>query len=51
MSTELDLSRRAETVSAPQSVNLAGLSLPRIRERLEEIGVEKRKVKMRANQI
>ena len=51
MSTELDLSRRAETVSAPQPVNLAGLSLPRIRERLEEIGVEKRKVKMRANQI
>ena len=51
MSTELDLSRRSVDQADAAPVNLAGLSLERLRARMTEIGVEPRKVKMRANQI
>ncbi|MBB36449.1 MAG: 23S rRNA (adenine(2503)-C(2))-methyltransferase RlmN [Hirschia sp.] len=51
MSTELDLSRRSASAAPATPVNLAGLGIERLRTRLAEIGIEPRKVKMRANQV
>jgi len=51
MSTKLDISHRPATESQSGPVNLSGLSLVKLRQRMEDIGVEKKKVKMRANQI
>lgn len=51
MSTELDLSRRPAANAESAPLNLAGLSMERLREALLNVGVEPRKVKMRANQI
>ncbi len=51
MSTELDLSRRPAASAETGPVNLSGLSLVKLRERMEEIGIDKKKAKMRAKQI
>ncbi|ACT57784.1 23S rRNA (adenine(2503)-C(2))-methyltransferase RlmN [Hirschia baltica] len=51
MSTELDLSRRPAKPAETGPVNLSGLSLVKLRERMEEIGIDKKKAKMRANQV
>ncbi len=47
MKTTLDLSR----APAPAISSLAGLSLPRLRETLEEIGLAEKPAKMRASQL
>ncbi|WP_018997221.1 23S rRNA (adenine(2503)-C(2))-methyltransferase RlmN [Hirschia maritima] len=51
MSTELDLSRRPAKTAETGPVNLSGLSLVKLRERMEELGIDKKKAKMRAKQI
>jgi 23S rRNA (adenine2503-C2)-methyltransferase len=51
MSTKLDISHRPTSEQVRGPVNLSGLSLTKLRERMDEIGVEKKKIKMRANQI
>ncbi|MEM7492266.1 MAG: 23S rRNA (adenine(2503)-C(2))-methyltransferase RlmN [Pseudomonadota bacterium] len=45
----LDLTRRPE--SGPDRPNLSGLSLPKLREAMDRLGVEPKKAKMRAKQL
>ncbi|MFC7292217.1 23S rRNA (adenine(2503)-C(2))-methyltransferase RlmN [Hirschia litorea] len=51
MSTELDLSRRPAKPAATGPVNLSGLSLVKIREQMEALGIDAKKAKMRAKQV
>lgn len=51
MSTELDLSRRPAKPVETGPVNLSGLSLVKLRERMEEIGIDAKKAKMRSKQV
>lgn len=51
MSTELDLSRRPATPAETGPVNLSGLSLVKIREQMEALGIDAKKAKMRAKQV
>ena len=51
MSRELDLSRRPANTAETGPVNLSGLSLVKLRERMEELGIDKKKARMRAKQI
>ena len=51
MPHELDISHRSATKTDAEPFNLAGLGLERLKARMAEIGVEPRKVKMRANQV
>ena len=51
MSTELDLNRRPAAPAEAGKPNLAGLSMVKLREVLASMGIEPRKVKMRANQV
>ncbi len=51
MSTELDLSRRPATPAETGPINLSGLSLVKIREQMEALGIDAKKAKMRAKQV